>query len=140
MGGSLLFLLSLRNGPVECHDSKRSGHDFYVELLKTQNRTRFQNCLRMPQPIFRLLLKVLKRSGRLSNNAKRVTVTGRSVKICAGEKLAIFLYTLTASSNSQTNEAWQHSAATISKIVHDVVEERSQRKCGRIIRSICILN
>ncbi len=114
LGGGLLFVLSLRNPPVDLHNSKRSGKDFYKELMKSRNPTRFQNCLRMTKTTFKKLLRVLKLQGKLRRSKTMVTVTGRKISICAGEKLAIFLYVLAGASNSQADESWQHSSSTIS--------------------------
>ena len=37
-----------------------------------------------------------------------------SSKICAGEKIMVFIHILAGHSNAQTKERWQHSGSTIS--------------------------
>jgi len=43
-----------------------------------------------------------------------------SKKITSGEKLMIFLYVLSGKSKRDTQERWQHSGDSISKVVHQV--------------------
>ena len=44
----------------------------------------------------------------------------RSFKICAGQKLMIFINILVGHYNRQTAGRWQHSGRTISIVVHEV--------------------
>ena len=59
---------------------------------------------------FLLLLDLLDREGGLK----------RSFKICAGQKLMIFIHILVGHSNRQTTGRWQHSGRTISIVIHEV--------------------
>ena len=64
----------------------------------------------MDKRIFSSLLQFLKDRGGLTD----------SLRICAGEKLMIYIHVLKGGTNRETNERWQHSSATISKIIHEV--------------------
>jgi hypothetical protein len=78
--------------------------------METENEARFRNCARMGRHSFELLLRRCKAEGQLKD----------SKKITAGEKLMIFLYVLSGKSNRDTQERWQHSGDSISKVVHQV--------------------
>jgi hypothetical protein len=54
-----------------------------------------------------------------------------SSKICAGEKIMVFIHILAGHSNAQTKERWQHSGSTISQVFHEV--KRSMLKVKQIL-------
>ena len=85
-----VWVILLRRERVPQHTSILTGQLYYNEIL--------------------LLLDLLEREGSLK----------RSLKICAGQKLMIFIHILVGHSNRQTAGRWQHSGRTISIVVHEV--------------------
>ncbi len=93
-----------------CRNSILTGRLYYQELIHEDcNPRRFSEVARMNQETFCLLLQTLESKG----------LTG-SIHICSGEKLMIFIYILSGHSNRQTQERFQHSAETVSRVIHQV--------------------
>lgn len=93
-----------------CRTSVLTGHSYYTELIETDSINRFQEVARMDREVFLKLKDVLVDTGLLS----------ASKHMCCGEKLMIFLYTITGNSNRASQERWQHSGETINRTVHEV--------------------
>ena len=68
--------------PIPCRTSILTGAMYYLELLESRSEVRFAQVARMPRDTFLELLVCVTERGSLSS--------GR--KVCAGEKLLIFLY------------------------------------------------
>lgn len=107
---TLCLPILLKKERIPQHTSVLTGALYYEELLNSNSMERFRNCFRMDKPTFFKLLTFLKQMGGLV----------ASKRICEGQKLAILIHTLVGHSIRQTSERWQHSASTISLIVHEV--------------------
>ena len=91
-------------------NSALSGAQYYKEILETDNQNRFREVARMDKPTFIKLLIYLKPN------------LTSSTKICYGQRVMIFLYTISGKTNRDAQERWQHSGDTISKIIHEVAK------------------
>jgi hypothetical protein len=107
--------------PIPQHDSLLNGQMYYDELMNTDNPSRFLTVSRMDKITFITFLAFLREHGDLRNFRS----------ICAGQKLMIFLHTLSNFSNRQTAERFQHSGSTVSIIIHQVAN--SILKCRSLI-------
>ena len=117
----LAYLRTLNKEPIPQHNSLLTGQMYYDEVMNTDNPSRFLTVTRMDRPTFVTFVRFLREHRDLSN----------SMFICSGQKLMIFLHTLTNFSNRQTAERFQHSGSTISTTIHQVVE--SILKCRSLI-------
>jgi hypothetical protein len=82
-----------------CRTSSLSGHQYFLELMSPEcNPNRFKQVLRIDRRLFVNLLETLELAGLSSSR-----------NVCAGEKLMIFLYTITGKSNREVQERFQHS-------------------------------
>lgn len=111
----VIWYLISRKKRTRQHDSILDGESYFLELLNTENVNRFQNAVRMDRTTFIKLLVLLKKHGGLKDGKK-----SNSCKICAGQKLMIFIHILTGASIRSTCERWQHSSSTISKTISEV--------------------
>ena len=84
------------------HDSRLQGKDYYEEVMRTSNRSRFFEVARMPYESFVRLLKLLVEHGGLEGFRG----------IHAGEMIMMFMNSLTATSLAKQAERWQHSMST----------------------------
>ena len=117
----LAYLRGRRREPIPQHNSLFTGQMYYDELMNTDNPSRFLTATRMDKPTFIAFVGFLCEHGGLEN----------SMFVCSGQKLMIFLHTLTNFSNRQTAERFQHSGSTISAIIHEVAD--SILKCRSLI-------
>lgn len=108
----LAYLRTRKREPIPQHNSALNGQMYYDEVMNTDNPSRFLTVTRMDKPTFVSFVTFLREHGDLEN----------SMFICSGQKLMIFLHTLTNFSNRQTAERFQHSGSTISTIIHQVAE------------------
>ena len=99
--------LGRRKAPVPRHNSALSGQQYTAELLASGNEERIMECLHMPLAVFTSLCERL-RSKNLLRNTRYTTVE---------HHLHMFIYiTTTGGSNRVTQERFQHSPETISRI------------------------
>lgn len=91
------------------HNSALNGHQYYTEIMATENINRFRQVARMDKETFYLLKENLE-DGGLED----------SMYICSGQKIMILLHVLRGYTNRETAERWQHSGSTISDTVHEV--------------------
>ncbi len=103
---ALLPLIVTQYAREDCRDSVLSGDMYYKELINGHHR-RFQEAARMEKETFFLLLRALVSTSLLRS----------STRVCAGEKLMIFLHVLSGYSNRDVQERWQHSGETVSRTV-----------------------
>ena len=89
--------------------SALQGAQYYRELMATSSTNRFREITRMDKYCFNLLLDELEQTGKLF-----------STRLLAGEKLMIFIMTLTGFSNRELQERWQHIGDSISRAIHEV--------------------
>ena len=106
----IFVLFFLPREPIPQHNSIRTGAMLYQELIDTRSEPRFRTDARMDKPTFLKLRGVLVQHGGLKD--------GR--RICAGQKIFIFLSTLTGFTTRQTAATWQHSNSTVDEIIHEV--------------------
>ncbi len=93
-----------------CRNSILSGNSYYEELVHEDcNPRRFSEIARMDYDTFMSLKRALKEKG----------LEG-SINVGSGEKLMIFLYTITGHSNRETQERFQHSGETVSRVIKEV--------------------
>ena len=78
LGIFLTPYLSCKPEPITKHDSILTGNEYYLELMRTQNRNRFHDVTRMGRETFVDLLHWLKNKGGLKDS-------NRTVFISAGE-------------------------------------------------------
>ena len=76
-----LFEYIVKPDPIPCRTSALTGRLYYLELINSINEVRFIEVVRMRKFTFFLLLRKLK-----------VNELKDSRKLCAGEKLMIFIY------------------------------------------------
>jgi DDE superfamily endonuclease len=105
---------------VSKHDSVLTGHEYYRELMSTDNESRFRDVTRMDKETFRRLVQLLVDDGGLATSRGTCWLKDMSISISPGEKTMIFIYVLCGHCNRNTQERWQHSGATISRIIHEV--------------------
>ena len=92
-----VWVILLRRERVPQHTSILTGQLYYNEIIEHNNVAYFRTIARMEKESFLLLLDLLEREGGLK----------RSLKICAGQKLMIFIHILVGHSNRQTAGRWQ---------------------------------
>ena len=109
---SITLLRKRRRRPVRQHISILTGQHYFNETMQNPNRHNFRVVARMDKNTFLRILDLLVDDGGLQP----------SPSICEGQKLMIFIATLTGISNRVTAERWQHSGSTVSLIVHDVAD------------------
>jgi len=97
--------------PVPEHDSILTGKLYFQELMATNNEPRFLASLRMNKTAFVALLHLLKTEGNLRDGTK----------VCAGEKVMIFIHVLVGQTNRQCKERWQHSGDTIHACLYECI-------------------
>jgi hypothetical protein len=97
---------------IPVRDSILTGALYYQEIMSTPSLSRFRELARMDKPTFQALLTRLLATNKLKH----------SRNICAGQKLMMFLYSLTGKGNRDIQERWQHSGETVSRIIHEVSE------------------
>jgi len=102
----------VQSDKIPQHTSILSGKLYVKELLETEGEATFRTAARMDKSTFRKLLSYLLATTNLHDS--------RGVQ--ADEKLMIFLHTLVGFSSRQTADRFQHSAETISRVVHEVAE------------------
>jgi hypothetical protein len=107
---NVLMFLFIAKAAVPQHNSVLTGSLYYDEIMNTNNENRFRDIVRMDRDTFIKLLAFLTEKSVLTN----------SIKICAGQKIMIFIHVLAGNSLRQTAERWQHSTSTISLIIHEV--------------------
>ena len=103
--------------PIPLRTSILTGQLYYEELVNSRNEVRFIEVVRMRKETFFLLLDKLKING-LKNGKK----------VCAGEKAMILIYILCGHSSRNTQERFQHSGDTITKVVRQVLTALMQLK------------
>ena len=105
--------------PLLLFNNKKPGNCGFMLIRKLRVRLPFllkktacfqKQLVFLEKESFLLLLDLLDREGDLK----------RSFKICAGQKLMIFIHILVGHSNKQTTGRWQHSGRTISIVIHEV--------------------
>ena len=106
---ALVFRLRKRRASIPQHDSILTGKMYYEEVMTTRNSSRFLDVTRMTKETF-CKLKVLLMAEGLKD----------SKKLCAGEKMMIFLQVLKGYSIRNIAERFQHSYSTISIVIHQV--------------------
>ena len=94
------------------HTSILTGQLYYNEIIEHNNVAYFRKIARMKmeKESFLQLWDLLEREEGLK----------RLFKICAGQKMMIFIHILVGNSNRQKARRWQHSGRTISIVVHEV--------------------
>lgn len=94
-----------------CHVLSFGGASYVQELLDSANDQYFLNRARMSRPTFLKLLRTLKHTRKLS-----------STKVLSGaEKLLMFLRVLVGWSNADVADRFQHSGATVTDAVEEVL-------------------
>ena len=86
-----VWVILLRRERVPQHTSILTGQLYYNEIIEHNNVAYFRTIARMEKESFLLLLDLLEREGGLK----------RLFKICAGQKLMIFIHILVGHSNRQ---------------------------------------
>ena len=86
------------------HDSILQGSDYYQEIMRTESDRRFFEVARMPIETFIRFQDLLCTEGGL--------VPSRH--ICTGEKIMMFMHSLTGTTIASQAERWQHSKSTCS--------------------------
>jgi hypothetical protein len=94
--------------PLPKHVSILTGKDHFQELLDSENEKCFCDSAGMDKITFHGLLNLLMIEGGLRNGSK---------KICAGEKLLIFIQVLKGLSLRLIGDRFQHMEATLSAII-----------------------
>jgi hypothetical protein len=84
--------------PIPKHVSILTGKDYFQELLDSENEISFRDPARMDKMTFHGLLNLLMIEGGLRNGSK---------KICAGEKLLIFIQVLKGPSLRSIGDRFQ---------------------------------
>jgi hypothetical protein len=100
-----------RADPIPKHTSILTGNLYFEELLQSENEKTFHESARMDKHTFNGLLNLLKTVGALKN--------GR--KICAGEKLMMFIQVLKGLTIREIGNRFQHSESTISEVISEVI-------------------
>ena len=103
------------------HDSRLQGKDYYEEVMRTCNRSRFFEVARMPYESFVRLVKLLVDHGGLEC----------SRNIHAGEMTMMFMNSLTGTSLAKQAERWQHSKSTCSEC--NVKVRKAMLRCKKML-------
>jgi hypothetical protein len=111
-----LIVDNLKVLPIPLRDGL-PGKIYYNDLIDCNNEVRFAQVARMRKATFFMLLNKLKEVGLKD---------GR--KVCAGEKLLIFIFTICSNTSRMTQERFQHSGDTITKVIREILKAIFQLK------------
>ena len=105
-------VMLIDDDPITQHNSVLTGKMKYHELITSENVALFSTACHMPRHCFLRLLDKLKSESILRDGKK----------VCAGEKLMIFLQIVChASYVRKTAMDWQHSTDTIHNALYEVI-------------------